>query len=180
MTRRPRAIGHVGLIARDLERFVEFYERVLGFRVSDWMTFPQESPFDKGVWMRCNSDHHVISVFRPKQDPPEAPSTARSTVPGLHHMGFEMSSFEDLLSAVRYAREQGLEIQGMRTGGPGMQLRLYIWDPEDNIVELFWGMDKVGSDGTTRPYEPVTNIDLEQFDVDAWLQMKGIEFTAPA
>ncbi|MGH2872281.1 MAG: VOC family protein [Solirubrobacteraceae bacterium] len=180
MTRRPRAIGHVGLIARDLNRFVEFYERVLGFRVSDWMTFPPESPFAEGVWMRCNSVHHVISVFRPKQEPPDTLSTARSATPGLHHMGFEMSSLADLLSAVRYAREQGLEIQGMRTGGPGMQLRLYIWDPEDNIVELYWGMDQVGWDAASRPYTPVATIDLEEFDIDAWLEMKGIEFTPPA
>ena len=37
-------------------------------------------------------------------------------------------------------------------------------------------MDKVGWDGGTRPYDPVTPVDLETIDVDEWLAMKGPEF----
>jgi catechol 2,3-dioxygenase len=176
---RPRAIGHVGLIARDLERFVSFYEQVLGLRVSDRMPFPDESPFYEGVWLRCNSDHHVLSVFglrTPCGDGVGLPSAARAGRPGLHHLGFEMASFEDLKRAACYVRSNEIPLQGMRTGGPGVQLRLYFWDPEDNIVELYWAMDQVGWDGSTRPFPPVTNIDIESIDVDAWLDMKGPEF----
>lgn len=175
MSIRPRGIGHVGLMARDLEGFVSFYERVLGFQVSDRMPFPDDYPYYEGVWMRCNSDHHVISVFG-LRDAPDAPSAAQAGRPGLHHLGFEVSSFEDLQKAARFVRENEIPVQGMRTGGPGVQLRLYIWDPEGNIVELYWAMDKVGWDGVARPYPPVTPIDLESIDVDAWLDMKGPEF----
>jgi catechol 2,3-dioxygenase-like lactoylglutathione lyase family enzyme len=177
MSVRPRGIGHVGLIARDLDRFVAFYERVLGFRVSDWMTFPPGSPYDVGVWLRCNNDHHVLSVFSTKAPAPEGPSAARGGYPGLHHLGFEMASFEDLQRATRLVSEAGIEVQGMRSGGPGVQLRLYFWDPEDNIVELYWAMDQIGWDAETREYPPVVNVDLLTFDVDAWLEMKGSEFT---
>jgi catechol-2,3-dioxygenase len=175
MSVRPRGIGHVGLIARDLEAFVSFYERVLGLQVSDRMPYPEDSPFYEGVWMRCNSDHHVISVFG-LREPSDGPSTARATRHGLHHIAFEMASFDDLKRAARYVREQEIPLQGMRTGGPGVQLRLYFWDPEDNIVELYWAMDKVGWDGRTRPYPPLTDVDIETLDVDAWLEMKGPEF----
>jgi catechol 2,3-dioxygenase len=176
---RPRGIGHIGLMARDLEAFVAFYERVLGFQVSDRMPFPDEFPYYEGVWLRCNSDHHVISVFG-LRDAPEGPSTARAARPGLHHLAFEMASFEDLLSLARYVRAHDIPLQGMRTGGPGVQLRLYLWDPEDNIVELYWAMDKVGWDGVTRPYPPVTQIDIETVDIDTWLEMKGAEFSPGA
>jgi catechol 2,3-dioxygenase len=168
-------IGHVGLIARDLDRFVAFYERVLGFQVSDRMPFPDDSPFYEGVWLRCNTDHHVMSVFGMRK-PSDGQSAARSGRHGLHHLGFEMGSFEDLKRAARYVREHDIPLQGMRTGGPGLQLRLYFWDPEDNIVELYWAMDQVGWDGSTRPFPPVTDIDIETIDVDAWLEMKGPEF----
>jgi catechol 2,3-dioxygenase len=177
MSIRPRSIGHIGLIARDLERFVSFYERVLGLQVSDRMPYPEDSPFYEGVWLRCNSEHHVISVFG-LREPSNGPSAARAGRHGLHHLAFEMASFEDLKRAARYVRENGIPLQGMRTGGPGVQLRLYLWDPEDNIVELYWAMDQVGWDGRTRPYPPVTDIDLETIDVDAWLEMKGPEFNA--
>jgi catechol-2,3-dioxygenase len=176
-TVRPRRIGHIGLLARDLEGFVEFYERVVGLQVSDRMPFSEDYPYYEGVWMRCNSDHHVISVFG-LRDTTEWPSTARAARPGLHHLAFEMASFEDLQRAVRYVKEHEISLQGMRTGGPGVQLRLYIWDPEDNIVELYWAMDQVGWNGRTRPYPPVTPVDLETIDVEEWLAMKGPEFKA--
>jgi catechol 2,3-dioxygenase len=94
----------------------------------------------------------------------------------MHHLAFEMESIADLQRAARYVREHDIPLQGMRTGGPGVQLRLYFWDPEDNMIELYWGLDTVGWDGQTRPFPPVTNVDLETVDVDAWLAAKGPEF----
>jgi catechol 2,3-dioxygenase len=174
---RPRGIGHVGLMARDLEGFVEFYERVLGFRVSDRMPFGEEFPWYEGVWMRCGSAHHVISVFGLREsETPDPPAAARVGRPGMHHLAFEMESIADLQRAARYVREHDIPLQGMRTGGPGVQLRLYFWDPEDNMIELYWGLDTVGWDGQTRPFPPVTNLDLETVDVEAWLAAKGPEF----
>jgi catechol-2,3-dioxygenase len=176
MTVRPARISHIGLMVHDLEGFVHWYEEVLGFQVSDRMPFSEDYPYYEGVWIRCDSDHHVISVFGLRDPDPGQPSCARAGRQGLHHLAFEMASFDDLRRLARYAREQDIEIQGMRTGGPGTQLRLYLWDPAGNIVELCWAMDKVGWDGSTRPYDPVTPVDLETIDVDEWLAMKGPEF----
>ena len=53
MTIRPRGIGHIGLMARDLEAFVSFYEQVLGMQVSDRMPFSEDFPYYEGVWLRC-------------------------------------------------------------------------------------------------------------------------------
>ncbi len=175
MSIRPLGLGHVGLMARDLEAFVSFYERVLGLQVSDRMPFSEEFPYYEGVWMRCNADHHVLSVFG-LREPYDGPSTARAGRPGLHHLGFEVASFDELVRAARYVREHDIPLQGMRKGGPGVQLRLYFWDPEDNIVELYWAMDKIGWDGVSRPYPPVSSVDLESIDIDSWLDMKGAEF----
>ena len=63
MTVRPRRIGHVGMVARDLARMVAFYEDTLGMQVSDRMPYPEDSPYHEAVWMRINADHHVISMF---------------------------------------------------------------------------------------------------------------------
>jgi catechol 2,3-dioxygenase-like lactoylglutathione lyase family enzyme len=171
---RPRRIAHVGITTSDLEGFVAFYEDVLGMTVSDRMPYPESSPFHEGVWMRCNSDHHTISVFGLRE--PSAPATDRSLTGRLHHLAFEMASFDDLRRAARMIRERDLPVQGTRTGGPGCQLRLYFWDPENNLIELFWGLDQVGWDGVARPYPPVEQIDLETLDIESWLEMKGSEF----
>ncbi len=173
MTRRPVRFGHIGLAARDLERMVAWYVDTLGMQVSDRMTFPPESPFDEGVWLRINTDHHVISLFglRDAGEP-----RGRGVTAGVHHIGFEVSSFEQLLAVLRHARTNDIPVAGTRTGGPGNQLRVYLYDPEDNIVELYYAMDQIGWDGATRPYPPVEQTDLEALDIDAWLEWKGPEF----
>ena len=180
---RPVRFGHIGLAARDLERMVDFYVQALSMQISDRMVFPEESPFYEGVWLRINSDHHVISLFGLRDTSlSRDPATARVARTGVHHIGFEVASFSDLLTALHYARSHDVAIQGMRSGGPGNQIRLYLWDPEDNMVELYFAMDQVGWDGVARPYPPVELIDLETFDIDSWLDWKGPEFKpgAPA
>jgi catechol 2,3-dioxygenase len=174
---RPVRFGHIGLAARDLDRMVEFYVQALAMQISDRMVFPEDSPFYEGVWLRINTDHHVISMFG-LRDPglPGDSRDGRAARPGVHHIGFELASFEDLRSILDYARTHEVPIQGTRSGGPGNQLRVYLWDPEDNIVELYFAMDQVGWDGATRPYPPVEQIDIDTFDIHSWLKWKGPEF----
>jgi catechol 2,3-dioxygenase-like lactoylglutathione lyase family enzyme len=180
MSVRPRRIGHIGMVARDLPRMVAFYEEVLGMQVSDRMPYPADSPYHEAVWLRINSDHHVISMFGLREHDAPLNGSGRHARPGMHHLAFEMASFEDLKRAVRFVRDAGIEVQGQRTGGPGCQLRLYFWDPEDNMIELYWALDQIGWDGATRPYPAVETIDLETFDVAAWLEWKGPEFEPAA
>ena len=83
----------------------------------------------------------------------------------------------DSAAQQKLCRQEGIEIQGTRKGGPGSQLRIYFWDPEENLIELFWAMDQIGWDGVTREYAPVEEIDLESFDIEAWIRAKGSAFT---
>ena len=174
---RPRRVGHVGLVAADAGELARFYCEVLGMQESDRMRYAEGSPFSEAVFLRCNSDHHVLSIFG-LRNPPSRDETAREPTPGLHHVAFELSSFEELRDAARYVREHGLPVHGTRTGGPGCQLRLYFWDPEGNMIELFWAIDQIGWDGQSRPYPRIEPIDLESFDLAAWLEWKGPEFAA--
>lgn len=180
MMPRPRRIGHVGLVARDLDRMVSFYCDVVGMQVADRMPFAETSAIREGVWLRIGTDHHVISMFDLREQSEQAPPS-QSSYPtpsaGLHHIAFEMASFEDLRRAARQVREREIPLQGMRTGGPGMQLRLYFWDPEGNIIELYWALDQIGWDGQSRPFTPVESIDIESVDIERWLENKGPEFS---
>jgi catechol 2,3-dioxygenase-like lactoylglutathione lyase family enzyme len=158
---------------------VDFYQEVMGFRVSDRMPYPADAPFSEGVWLRCGTDHHVLALFGLREAPPPS-ADARNPRPGMHHMAFELTSFEELRAAARYVRGRGLPLRGVRGGGPGCQLRLYFWDPEDNLIELYWALDQIGWDGVARPYPPIEEVDLETLEVDAWLAWKGPEFQAAA
>jgi catechol 2,3-dioxygenase len=170
MTTGVRRLGHIGLIASNLEEMSAFYQDLLGFQLSDQHEFPESSPYREGVWLRCNTDHHVLSIFD-LRDP--ANDGGAGDGQGLHHFAFEMESFAALRQTAKVVRERGLRIQGQRTGGPGNQLRFYFWDPEGNLIELYWYLDQIGWDGKVRDYPEITNIDIETFDIDAWIASKS-------
>ena len=52
-------LGHIAWVVNDPQKTCEFYQKVLGFRVSD-------SIDDFFVFMRCNSDHHTVNYIRGK------------------------------------------------------------------------------------------------------------------
>ena len=49
-------LGHVAFVVQDPKPMVEFYGKVLGFRISDWIG-------DFFVFMRCNADHHSVNFI---------------------------------------------------------------------------------------------------------------------
>ena len=167
----------MALCVADLERSVDFYTSLLGLEVSDRMPYPEESPLQEGVWLRCGEDHHCLVLFglRRPGEPPKGQGL------GLHHFAFEVGSFEELLAGHRAIRGRGLPVVA-RVGGPGWQVRVYFRDPDGNEVELYWDMDRIGSDGLSRPWVPVEVVDLESFDLERYLSFKaahGLTSTSP-
>ena len=78
----PIKLGHCAFVVPDVQQTCEFYERVMGFKVSDWNG-------DFFVFMRCNPDHHTVNFIRGKRAK-------------MHHIAFEVRDF----SAV----EQGCDV----------------------------------------------------------------------
>ena len=126
-------IGHVVLYVADLERSVDFYTKVLGFRVSD--VYP-DTMMDGGmVFMRCNADHHGVARVGGGERP-----GARA---GMHHMAFEVSTIDEVLKARAWLEEHGVEIvfEGRRRAG--VQVAVEFRDPDGHWLEIYWGLDKV-------------------------------------
>jgi catechol 2,3-dioxygenase-like lactoylglutathione lyase family enzyme len=134
-------IGHVVLQCRDIERSVRFYAEVLGFKVSD--VYPDEMVPGGMVFMRCASDHHGVGFV--------------GTMPGesahieLNHMAFEVATLDEVLRARAFLEEKGvpLDFEGRRRAGS--QISIEFCDPDGHRLEIFWGLDVVGSDERIRP-----------------------------
>src|SRR3954468_730477 len=52
----PLKLGHVAFAVQNPQETASFYERIMGFRVSDWIG-------DFFVFMRCNTDHHSVNFI---------------------------------------------------------------------------------------------------------------------
>jgi len=136
-----RKIGHVVLNCRDVERSVKFYTEVLGFQISD--IYPEEMVPGGMVFLRCNTDHHGIGLVGTLGK--ESSSTE------LNHVAFEVGTLDEVLLAAKRLRENGatIDFEGRRRAG--VQIAVEFRDPDNHRLEIYWGIDQVGSEGTVRP-----------------------------
>ena len=63
-------LAHLAIRTADLEKTLQFYTEVMGFRVSDVYT-PDVAPGGM-VFLRCNADHHGVALVGSM--PPDPPS----------------------------------------------------------------------------------------------------------
>jgi len=159
-------LGHVSILASDLERSIAFYTGPVGLRLTERIAYPDDrvghgTGVAAGAFLRCDETHHRLAIFR-LRDPRPIPSGS-----GLHHIAFELPTPEALLAKLDEMRAAGAEIVGQRMGGPGNQPRFYARDPDGHVVEFYWGIDVLGLDEPPPAHTPITDIDLAGFDFDA-------------
>jgi catechol 2,3-dioxygenase-like lactoylglutathione lyase family enzyme len=120
----PIKLGHLAYCVDEPRVFADFYGRVLGFRVSDWIE-------DWFVFLRCGPDHHTVNFVRGK--------TTR-----MHHIAFELKDWPHVLEACDFLGQHNIPlIWGPGRHGPGHNIYTYHRNPDDQIVELFTEMDKM-------------------------------------
>src|SRR2546422_3593250 len=135
-----RKIGHVVLNVSDLDAAVRFFTEVLGLQISD--RYPESMVPGGMVFLRCNTDHHGVALVG------GAPQLPRSS---LNHFAFEVGTPDEVFRARAWLRKQGVPIvfEGRRRAG--CQLAVEFRDPDGNNLEIYWGIDQVGTTGGARP-----------------------------
>lgn len=130
----PVKLGHLAFIVPDPKALAEFYARVLGFRISDWIE-------DWFVFMRCNMDHHAVNFVRGPR-------------PRMHHIAFEFRDSSHLHRACDVLGKHRVPIVwGPVRHGPGHNLAVYHRNPGNHLVEFFIDLDEM-VDEELGYYEP--------------------------
>jgi catechol 2,3-dioxygenase-like lactoylglutathione lyase family enzyme len=133
-------LGHVVLRVSDLERSTAFYTQVLGFKVSD--VYPEEMMPGGMVFLRCNTDHHSLALV--------GAGEGAAANKELHHLAFEVSTLAEVIRARERLRAHNVKIDFDGRRRAGCQIAVEFRDPDNHSVEIYWGVDQVGSDGRVR------------------------------
>ena len=119
-------IGHVHLKVSDLDRALNFYCGVLGFELT-------QRYGDKAAFVSAGGYHHHIGLNTWESEggsPPPGGST------GLYHLAILYPTRAALADALCRLTAANVPLEG--ASDHGVSEALYLRDPDDNGVELYW------------------------------------------
>ncbi len=128
----PVRLSHIVVNSADPEGTVAFYERHLGFALSDILMHPRMGNM---MWfLRCNDWHHSFAV-------------ARGPHPALHHASFELRGIDEYMRGTGRLLRAGVEkIWGPGRHKAGNNTFSYFLDPHGNTVEYTTELERLDED----------------------------------
>jgi catechol 2,3-dioxygenase len=122
-------IGHVHLKVADLDRALAFYCGIVGFELTT--TRPGAAFISAGGY-----HHHIgLNTWESKNGSPPSPGTT-----GLYHVAILYPTRRKLADALRRLIAAQIPLDG--ASDHGVSEALYLRDPDDNGVELYWDRPK--------------------------------------
>ncbi len=122
-------IGHVHLKVADLQRALDFYCGVLGFELT--FTRPGAAFISAGGY-----HHHIgLNTWESRGGSPPPPGST-----GLYHTAILYPTRRLLADALRRLIVAKIPLEG--ASDHGVSEALYLRDPDDNGVELYWDRPK--------------------------------------
>jgi catechol 2,3-dioxygenase len=119
-------IGHVHLKVANLDRALRFYCDVLGFELTQ--------RFGPGAaFVSAGGYHHHIGLntWESRGGPPPPAGTT-----GLYHLALMYPTRSELAEALHRVIQAGIALDG--AADHGVSEALYLRDPDENGVELYW------------------------------------------
>ncbi|MCY1136661.1 VOC family protein [Actinoplanes sp. Pm04-4] len=128
----PVRLSHVVINSADPEGTRRFYEKHLGFALSDTLTHPRMG--DMMWFLRVNAWHHSLAI-------------ARCPHPSLHHASFELRGLDEYMRGTGRVLRAGVE----KIWGPGRHLAgnntfSYFLDPSGNTMEYTTELELIDQD----------------------------------
>ncbi|MGY3546681.1 catechol 2,3-dioxygenase [Bradyrhizobium sp. USDA 4472] len=150
-------IGHVHLKVADLDRALGFYCGVLGFELMQRMS-------SGAAFISAGGYHHHIGLntWESKGGSPPPPGTT-----GLFHTAILYPTRPALGDALHRVLSAGIALDG--ASDHGVSEALYLRDPDQNGVELYWDKPReqwpLGPDGKLAMF-------TKRLDVEALLRQR--------
>ena len=154
-----RRLGHFGFNVADLQGGIDFYSKLLGFRITDTRDLkkiPGREEMAKRledgriVFMSHNSDHHAFLLAHKSLGAIFGDDAVSKDIT-VNQITWQVGTMEEVFAAADYFQEKQVEIRRVGRDMPGSNWHTYIRDPDGHTVELYYGMEQIGWDGRSKP-----------------------------
>jgi catechol 2,3-dioxygenase-like lactoylglutathione lyase family enzyme len=153
-----RRLGHFGFNLSDMESGVHFYVDLLGFRISDVIDYSRRAKDPaqlaglgdpNGYFTRYGTDHHAMVLF-PKR---VRDALGRHERPGItvNQITWQVGSLSEVGNAIQWFNKSGIKQQRSGRDMPGSNWHTYLYDPDGQSNELYYGIEQVGWNGHSKP-----------------------------
>ena len=185
-----RRLGHFGFNLANMEDGVRFYVDLLGFRISDVMDYSRRAKDPaqvaglgdpNGYFTRYGNDHHAMVLF-PKR---VRDALGRQERPGVtvNQITWQVGSLSEVGNAIKWFNQRGIKQQRSGRDMPGSNWHTYLYDPDGQSNELYYGIEQIGWNGHSKPKamydrgfdKPPELPQISEFDEVQQAQAKGID-----
>ena len=149
-----RRLDHFNCLAADIRANREFFERFLGFRLTEQIVLDDGT--EVGMWLTATNKSYDLAYTREAHG-----------VPGrFHHVTFALDSREEILRAADIFLEHGVFIEtGPHKHAVQQTFFLYVYEPGGNRVEVA----NAGARLVLAPdWKPITWTEAERRKGQAW------------
>ena len=185
-----RRLGHFGFNLSDMEAGVHFYVDLLGFRISDVMDYSRRAKDPaqvaglgdpNGYFTRYGTDHHAMVLF-PKR---VRDALGRQERPGItvNQITWQVGSLAEVGNAIKSFNERDIKQQRSGRDMPGSNWHTYLYDPDGQSNELYYGIEQIGWTGHSKPRamydrgfdKPPELPQIAEFDEVEQARAKGVD-----
>lgn len=155
-----RRIDHFNCLATDIRANREFFQRALGFRLTEQIVLDDGT--EAGMWLTCTNKSYDFAYTR----------EAHGIGGRFHHVTYALDSREEILRAADIFLEAGVHIEtGPHKHAVQQTFFLYVYEPGGNRVEVA----NAGARLVLAPdWKPITWTETERKKGQAW-GLKTIE-----
>lgn len=124
-----KQIDHISIVVKNLEASRAFYGDVLGMQ-----QVPRPAFSFVGLWLQAGSTQVHLILEHAESGPANRDRPEKLTVSRTRHVAFEV---DDALQAKARLDELGIPVASGPKPRPDGPIQITIFDPDDNLVELF-------------------------------------------
>jgi catechol 2,3-dioxygenase-like lactoylglutathione lyase family enzyme len=153
-----RRLGHFGFNLNNLDAGIEFYTKMLGFRLVDELdlsTVPglgekvKNSPDPRIVFTNYGGDHHALVLAHRTLGAmfgEEVPDDVT-----INQITWQVGALDEVVKAAEFFRAHEIRIERVGRDMPGSNWHVYIHDPDGHTIELYYGIEQIGWTRVAKP-----------------------------